>query len=698
MPFLLRTSLSLVLLCIASLVMATAELDYTPSQAKTAIEVIEDLSTKHYRKQPLDDMLSRKLLYQLIDNLDPTKSYFLQADIDEFEQWEVRLDDMFKEGDLSAGFHIYNRYNQRAMARLQANISLLEGGFQFDLAKDEYLPLDVDSNQWSATNSDSDDDWRKRIKEAYLRLILNDKEPEAARELLIKRYTNLIKQLTQRDSEDVFQVVMNSLTSLYDPHTSYMSPRSMENFRIAMSLSLTGIGAVLQLEDEHTKIVRVVPGGPADKQGVLQAGDKIIAVGQGDEEKVDVIGWRLDDVVDLIRGPKDSIVRLELIPAKGESAGSSRDISIVRDKIQLEEQSAKAEIIDVKTKEGRYRIGVIEIPTFYLDVDAYYNRDPNFKSTTKDVLRLLGELEQENVNGIILDLRNNGGGFLQEATTLTDLFIDPGPIVQVQDSGQVISRNYRSRAEAYYRGPLVVLINRLSASASEIFAGAIQDYGRGLVVGSQSFGKGTVQVQLPVREGQLKLTESKFYRVSGNSTQHLGVVPDVTLPSYYNIDKVGESSEDNALPWDRIPEAPHRRYNLTLVSMQTLQERHEYRLQQDPDLVHLNDELVLMKERQKLKQLSLNEEKRRVEVKEYDGILLTLENKRRVAKAQPPYATIEELRAVDETEDGSKEKSEEEKSKPLSERDPLLYETGNIISDYMSLAKPPYAAGQTTLR
>lgn len=689
MPFLLRTSLSLVLLCIASLVMATAELDYTPSQAKTAIEVIEDLSTKHYRKQPLDDMLSRKLLYQLIDNLDPTKSYFLQADIDEFEQWEVRLDDMFKEGDLSAGFHIYNRYNQRAMARLQANISLLEGGFQFDLAKDEYLPLDVDSNQWSATNSDSDDDWRKRIKEAYLRLILNDKEPEAARELLIKRYTNLIKQLTQRDSEDVFQVVMNSLTSLYDPHTSYMSPRSMENFRIAMSLSLTGIGAVLQLEDEHTKIVRVVPGGPADKQGVLQAGDKIIAVGQGDEEKVDVIGWRLDDVVDLIRGPKDSIVRLELIPAKGESAGSSRDISIVRDKIQLEEQSAKAEIIDVKTKEGRYRIGVIEIPTFYLDVDAYYNRDPNFKSTTKDVLRLLGELEQENVNGIILDLRNNGGGFLQEATTLTDLFIDPGPIVQVQDSGQVISRNYRSRAEAYYRGPLVVLINRLSASASEIFAGAIQDYGRGLVVGSQSFGKGTVQVQLPVREGQLKLTESKFYRVSGNSTQHLGVVPDVTLPSYYNIDKVGESSEDNALPWDRIPEAPHRRYNLTLVSMQTLQERHEYRLQQDPDLVHLNDELVLMKERQKLKQLSLNEEKRRVEVKEYDGILLTLENKRRVAKAQPPYATIEELRDVDETEDGSKEKSEEEKSKPLSERDPLLYETGNIISDYMTLAKPP---------
>ncbi|KKL97991.1 hypothetical protein LCGC14_1828910, partial [marine sediment metagenome] len=298
MPFLLRPTLTLMLLCLTSL--ATAELDYTPNQAKTAIEVIEELSTKHYRKQPLDDELSSKLLHELIDNLDPTKSYLLQEDITEFQQWETRLDDMFKAGDLSAGFFIYNRYNQRTMARLQENISLLESDFQFDLTKDEYLPIDVGTNQWPATNADADDEWRKRIKEAYLRLMLNDKEPEEARKLLIKRYTNLRKQLDQRDREDIFQLIMNSLASLYDPHTAYMSPRSMENFRIAMSLSLTGIGAVLQLEDEHTKIVRVVPGGPADKQGILKAGDKIIAVGQGDKEKVDVIGWRLDDVVDLI--------------------------------------------------------------------------------------------------------------------------------------------------------------------------------------------------------------------------------------------------------------------------------------------------------------------------------------------------------------------------------------------------------------
>jgi len=675
MLFHLRIIIPALLMSLAPLV--SADLDYTPNQSKTAIEVIDELTSKHYRRQPLDDALSTKLLYQFIDYLDPAKTYLLEEDIAEFKQWETKLDDMFKKGDLSAGFHIYNRYYQRAIERLQKNIDLLESDFQFDLTKDEYLSVDVDSNQWPSTSTDADDYWRKRIKEAYLGLKINDKESDAARELLIKRYINLRKQLTQRDSEDVFQVIMNSLASLYGPHTTYMSPRSMENFRIAMSLSLTGIGAVLQLEDEHTKIVRVIPGGPADKQGILQAGDKIVAVGQGDDEKVDVIGWRLDDVVDLIRGPKDSVVRLELIQAQGEFAGNSREISIVRDKIQLEEQSAKAEVIEVPSENGVFRLGVIEIPTFYLDVEAYYNRDPNFKSTTQDTLRLLNELSQQNVDGIILDLRNNGGGFLQEATTLTDLFIDEGPIVQVRNANQLISRNYRSRGDAYYRGPLLVLINRLSASASEIFAGAIQDYRRGLVVGGQSFGKGTVQVQLPLREGQLKLTESKFYRVSGNSTQHLGVVPDIKLPSYYDIEKVGESSEENALPWDQIPAAPHRQYNLTTVPLETLQERHEYRLKQDPDLVYLSDELAVLKERRTVKQLSLNEEKRREEIKKNDELLLSLENKRRASKKADTFSSVAAWREAKDPEDDSR---------PLPERDPILYEVGNIMADYIRLS------------
>ncbi|PHS76406.1 MAG: tail-specific protease [Porticoccus sp.] len=680
MPHFIRNTFCLLLLTLTSI--ALAKVSYSPEQPKTAIEIVNELSSKHYSKQVLDDGLSNRFLSQYVNNLDPAKSYLLQSDIDEFGRWGTELDNMLKKGDLSAGFYIFNRYQERAQSRLQANIDLLESGFEFDLTKDDSLNMDLEQTQWPASVQDADAFWKKRIKESYLRLILSDKEPDAARALLVKRYTNLKKQLSQRDSEDIFQIFMNSLAELYDPHTSYMSPRSMENFRIAMSLSLTGIGAVLQREDEHTKVVRIIPGGPADKQGILKAGDKIISVGQDEDETVDVIGWRLDDVVDMIRGAKDTVVKLEIMPAVGEAAGSTREIAIVRDKIQLEEQAAKSEIIEVKNDSGNYRFGVITIPTFYLDVEAFYNRDPEFKSTTKDVQRLLGEMAEQNIDGVILDLRNNGGGFLQEATTLTDLFIDPGPIVQVRDANEVVSRNHRSRYNAYYRGPLMVMTNRLSASASEIFAGAIQDYERGFVVGEQTFGKGTVQIQLPVREGQLKLTESKFYRVSGESTQNLGVVPDIELPAFYDAETVGESSEKNALPWDKINAVPHRRYNLTDLPVDRLIERHKSRLNQDPDLRYLSDELALMKERRAQQSISLNEEQRREEAKNYDLTRLAIENKRRSAKGLSPYETVEEWQAensVDADPDG-------EITKPLPERDPLLYETGNIFADVLIMS------------
>ncbi|WP_339642680.1 carboxy terminal-processing peptidase [uncultured Porticoccus sp.] len=680
MPHFIRNTLCLLLLTLTSI--ALAKVSYSPEQPKTAIEIVNELTSKHYSKQVLDDGLSNRFLSQYVNNLDPAKSYLLQSDIDEFKRWENELDNMLKKGDLSAGFYIFNRYQERAQSRLQANIDLLESGFEFDLTEDDSLNMDLEQAQWPASAQAADVFWKKRIKESYLRLILSDKEPDAARSLLVKRYTNLLNQLSQRDSEDIFQIFMNSLAELYDPHTSYMSPRSMENFRIAMSLSLTGIGAVLQREDENTKVVRIIPGGPADKQGILKAGDKIISVGQGEEEGVDVIGWRLDDVVDMIRGAKDTIVKLEIMPAVGEAAGSTREIAIVRDKIQLEEQAAKSEIIEVKNDSGNYRFGVITIPTFYLDVEAFYNRDPEFKSTTKDVQRLLGEMADQNIDGVILDLRNNGGGFLQEATTLTDLFIDPGPIVQVRDANEVVSRNHRSRYNAYYRGPLMVMTNRLSASASEIFAGAIQDYERGFVVGEQTFGKGTVQIQLPVREGQLKLTESKFYRVSGESTQNLGVVPDIELPAFYDAEIVGESSEKNALPWDKINAVPHRRYNLTDLPVDRLVERHKSRLSQDPDLRYLSDELTLMKERRAQQSISLNEEQRRQEAKEYDLTRLAIENKRRSAKGLAPYETVEEWQAensVDADPDG-------EMTIPLPERDPLLYETGNIFADVLLMS------------
>jgi len=680
MPHFIRNTLCLLLLTLTSI--ALAKVSYSPEQPKTAIEIVNELTSKHYSKQVLDDGLSNRFLSQYVNNLDPAKSYLLQSDIDEFKRWENELDNMLKKGDLSAGFYIFNRYQERAQSRLQANIDLLESGFEFDLTEDDSLNMDLEQAQWPASAQAADVFWKKRIKEPYLRLILSDKEPDAARSLLVKRYTNLLNQLSQRDSEDIFQIFMNSLAELYDPHTSYMSPRSMENFRIAMSLSLTGIGAVLQREDENTKVVRIIPGGPADKQGILKAGDKIISVGQGEEEGVDVIGWRLDDVVDMIRGAKDTIVKLEIMPAVGEAAGSTREIAIVRDKIQLEEQAAKSEIIEVKNDSGNYRFGVITIPTFYLDVEAFYNRDPEFKSTTKDVQRLLGEMADQNIDGVILDLRNNGGGFLQEATTLTDLFIDPGPIVQVRDANEVVSRNHRSRYNAYYRGPLMVMTNRLSASASEIFAGAIQDYERGFVVGEQTFGKGTVQIQLPVREGQLKLTESKFYRVSGESTQNLGVVPDIELPAFYDAEIVGESSEKNALPWDKINAVPHRRYNLTDLPVDRLVERHKSRLSQDPDLRYLSDELTLMKERRAQQSISLNEEQRRQEAKEYDLTRLAIENKRRSAKGLSPYDTVEAWQA----ENSVDADPDAEKTIPLPERDPLLYETGNIFADVLLMS------------
>ena len=521
-------------------------------------EIFDRLATRHYRCQVIDDQLSKRYLEHYIDQLDSTNSYFLKSDIDEFNQWQTRLDDLAKRGDVSPGFIMFNRLRERATARLRSNIALLENPqHKFYYSLDESIILDGDIRDWPVTAEQADDFWRKRLKDSMIRLLLNDKDEDAARELLINRYSNQITQYQQLDSQDVFQLYVNALASLYDPHTSYFSPRTTENFQINMSLSLTGIGAELNIEDEYTRVVRIIPGGPADLQGLLKASDKIAGVGQGDEEIVDVVGWRLDDVVALIRGEKDSVVKLQVISSKGAGAGSSKVISIVRDKVKLEEKSAQSKVLDIVQGNREYKLGVIDIPAFYLDFEAYRNRDPDYRSTTKDVYRLLGELDEQGVDGIVLDLRNNGGGSLYEATALTDLFIGYGPVVQIRDANQRVYRNQRATRPPVYNGPLLVMINRLSASASEIFAGAMQDYGRALVVGSQSFGKGTVQDVTGLSAGQLKMTTSKFYRVSGDSTQHRGVLPDIAFPSAYDPEEVGESHQDHALPWDRIRAVPH---------------------------------------------------------------------------------------------------------------------------------------------
>lgn len=659
-------------------------LSFSVNQAETSSEILNKLTTKHFRKQKVNNQFSKKFLFEYLEALDPTKSYFLQEDIDEFKRWEDKLDDMLIAKDLSVGFLIFNRFKDRVKKQLQANTELLEGDFIFDLTKNEVFSLDIENAQWQSNEKKSSGHWQKKVTEAYLRLVLNDKEPEAARELLLKRYKNQKKRLEQNDSEDVFQIYMSVLAGMFDPHTSYLSPKSMENFRISMSLSLTGIGAVLELDGEHTSIVSIIKGGPAEKQGILKTGDKIVGVAQNEADFIDVVGWRLDDVVELIRGKKDSLVRLEIIPAKTDLGGNIQIIELIRDKIKLEEQAAKSKIINVTSGKSSHKFGVIEIPAFYLDVEALYNNEPDFKSTTKDVVRLINDLHSnKNVDGIILDLRNNGGGFLQEAKMLTDLFIGKGPIVQVKNTNNYISKAHQSRSNIYYRGPILVLINRLSASASEIFAGAIQDYGRGIIVGSRSYGKGTVQIQLPLEQGQIKLTESKFYRVSGESTQLLGVTPDIELPSIYDIDEIGESSLSNALPWDTIDPAKHSIFWSELLKtppINILRAAHEKRLLVDPDLIYLNEELSLIKKQSSMKEVSLNEKKRRLQSREYNNNLLALENKRRVAKDQKKYSSIEEWKtAVDKNKDVVVEEGD-----PVStENDPILNEAGNIFADYI---------------
>lgn len=659
-------------------------LEFTPEQVKTTLELLEKLGSKHYRTLPLDDTLSQQFLDNYLESLDPARLYLLKSEVDGFKaKWGTLLDDLTKQGDLTPGFEIYKLYQQRVLARLESNIAMLNQEQPFDFTIDETLVINPEEKHWQETPEALDDLWRKRVKDSYLRLLLADKPEDETRKLLVKRFKNQVKRVKDMASEDVYAIYMNALTTLYDPHTTYYSPRQLENFNISMSLSLEGIGAVLQVDEENTKVVRIVPGGPADRQGELSPQDVIVGVGQEGEDIQDVVGWRLDDVVDLIRGAKGTTVRLEIIPAKGEKAGTHHVISIVRDEVKLEEQAAKSRIIEIEGDDRTYRVGVIDVPAFYIDFEAFNRRDPNFKSTTRDVALLLEKLQEEKVDGIVVDLRNNGGGSLHEATTLTDLFINPGPVVQIRYANQTISRQHRSRKPPVYDGPLVVLINRLSASASEIFAGAIQDYGRGLVVGTQSYGKGTVQTLLPLPQGQLKLTESKFYRVSGDSTQHRGIVPDIDLPSIFRLDDVGESSQKRALEWDQIHGIPiNRHYDLSSM-VPLLEARHQERVASDPDFRFLMEEIGYREERMAAsKEISLNLEKRREELKANEQALLEIENRRRIAKNQEPYPDVSAWKRDNPEEDEEEELADEvaDTEVPL-EDDPLLKATGHILVD-----------------
>ena len=686
-------------------------LEPTREESITTQQVMSNLLRGHYERKRLNDDLSSQVLDTLLDDIDSTHSYLLQSDVNDFEQFRKTLDEALSRGNMKPAFYIYNRFQQRVNERLSFLLSELKenaGKYTFD--SDETLNLDREEQPWATSPRELNDLWRKRLKNSILNLRLAGKEDDAIIELLTKRYQNQLNRVHQSKPVDAYQTFMNAVTRSFDPHTQYFSPRNSENFNINMSLKLQGIGAVLQTEDEHTKVVRLVPGGPAAKADNLEPEDKIVGVGQDkDGEIIDVVGWRLDEVVDLIRGPKNSTVRLEIIQGNDSTSGDSKIIAITRDEVKLEEQSAQKEVIEVIDNGETRRIGVIDIPTFYIDFQGRMENRPDYRSTTRDVRRLITELQEENIDGLMIDLRSNGGGSLEEAINLTGLFIPTGPVVQVRGARGNVEVLQDLDPEVLYKGPMTVVVNRLSASASEIFAGAIQDYGRGLVIGGQTFGKGTVQSLRPLTEGQLKITQAKFYRVSGESTQHQGVIPDIMFPSLFDKEKIGESALTLALPWDTIKPARDMKNNPITSKIPQLRDLHNVRIEDNPDFIFMREQKDLVTEMRGKTEVSLNEKVRRSEREVNDERRLALENKRRLAKGMPVLDSIDDdTDKADDKQNSSKkgESSDDEiegvadadakNADDEKEPDAMLQEAGHILLDYMKLSSP--APGMTALR
>jgi len=649
---------------------------------RTSLTIVDQIRHNHFIKKPLDDSASSEIFDKYVNTLDPGHAYLLQPDLDSLNKYRYRLDEALKHGDLKPAFAIYNTFHARLLKRLDALIVGLEDGVdKIDFDADEKLQIDRETAPWSETEAANDALWERRIKASILSMKLNERDLGDIQDLLLKRYRNRLKQARQTRSEDAFQLYINAFASTYDPHTQYLSPRSSENFNMSMSLSLQGIGAVLRTEDDYTSVVRLVTAGPADKAGELRPSDRIVSVGQGERGKlIDVVGWRLDDVVELIRGPKGTIVRLELVDNSGDEE-SSRVIRIKRDTVKLEEQAAQKKVFTLESELGDVRIGVLEIPTFYVDFNAVRRGEKNFRSTTRDVSRLIEELKVEGVDGLVVDLRSNGGGSLQEAQSLTGLFIRKGPTVQVRKARRPNARVYRDEdGRTAWDGPLAVLVNRLSASASEIFAGAIQDYQRGLVIGTQTFGKGTVQTLVPLNRGQLKITEAKFYRVSGDSTQHQGIVPDISYPDVFGIDNIGESTLEDALAWDTIKPAAYRETNNVQPYLERLRVNHERRVAQDPDFAYLRSLSNWRREKRAETHISLNQTTRVIEKEADDVWRLDLENALLIAKGEDPVTSLKDLEA-------RRARRESEKNSDSDDTpDPLIMETGHILRDYINLS------------
>jgi len=651
------------------------------SHRQSTIVITDVISKYHYRDVSLDDALSSQMLERYLNTLDPNRSFFINDDLKAFSVYEKKLDDALKQAQLDPAFKIFRVYRQRVNQQIKLALQLLDE--KFDFTKDEEYRFDRSDAPWVSNQSKLDALWRKRVKNDVLNLRMADKDDKAIRKILSERYAGIARRTNQLNADDVFQLFINAYTLSLEPHTSYMSPSLSENFDISMRLSLEGIGAVLSVKNEHTVVQSVVPGGPAELGGQIKAGDRITGVAQGNKDIIDVVGWRLQDVVEQIRGPKGSVVRLQVLPKDASMGDPSKIITIVRNKIKLEEQAAKKSIIEGLDGMEQRRIGVIEVPTFYRDFRAYSKGDKDFRSTTRDVRKLLIELSNEGVDGVVVDLRQNGGGSLAEATELTGLFIKSGPVVQVKDTLGKVEVESDPDPEIAYSGPLAVLVNRNSASASEIFAGAIQDYGRGIIIGEPTFGKGTVQTLIDLDRlvtagteelGRLRLTMAQFFRVSGGSTQFRGVVPDIIFPTASNAQEHGERSLKNALPWAQIDAAEFKAE--IAIDPTDLRERHLKRIKSDAGFRMLQEEEQLIRAVTEQHTVTLLETQRRKKWNERDKKLRESRNRYRIAKGLKPLTKADT--SGDETD--AKADYDEEKVEQI-----MVNEAAHILSDLITL-------------
>ncbi|HEY4212304.1 MAG TPA: carboxy terminal-processing peptidase [Steroidobacteraceae bacterium] len=666
----------------------------TDAHRATARKIGRILEDAHYSRMPIDDKLSEQVFQRYLDFLDSQRSYFLASDIADFQQYRLKFDDMIRTGDVDPAFVIFARFQQRNRERIQYALNLLKT--EPDWTANETFEFDRQKVAWPANANEMNELWRKRVKNDALSLMLTNKQWPEVSDLLTKRYDRVLHRVDQITAEDVFENLMNAYARTFDPHSSYFSPHNSEEYRIQMSLNYEGIGASLELADDYVTIRNVIEGGPAAVSGTLNPNDRITGVAQGKDGGIqDVIGWRLDDVVQLIRGKAGTTVRLQVLPAGAAPGSAEKMLPFVRNKVTLEAQAAHKEVKNIQRNGKMLKIGVITVPGFYQDIAAQSAGDQNFRSTTRDVLRLINELKTETIDGLVLDLRGDGGGYLPEATALTGLFIDHGPVVQLKDTNGRLEVLDDPEPSAAYDGPLAVLVDRFSASASEIFAGAIQDYHRGVILGQRTFGKGTVQSLMPLdrmsqkpTSGQLTVTIGKFYRVTGESTQHRGVEPDVQLPSAIDMKEVGESALEAALPWDRIAGVPFQASAAAgnTLPVSTLASAEDNRAQRDPDYRWLVSDIAAIDSIREQKTVSLNLKIRKEEREKEDKERLDRENSRRVAKNLPPVKTIDELDKAD--------KSDKEDTPDQV----VLNQAAEIMGDIVTGARPGASSPPKTAR